>query len=119
MDLQPTINLIEKVPQSNSFSRIWGSHGGGYEEFYLLRYNSLQSIKSNFNGLHGVTFQKIKVFKTFFIHKHSLLAVFQQLTNYSFNYAKFMHVVVVILVDSVAYFCRFLADVANNASIQC
>jgi hypothetical protein len=27
-------------------SRIWGSHTGGYEEFYLLEYNAVYLAKS-------------------------------------------------------------------------
>jgi hypothetical protein len=35
--------------------RIWGSHSGGYEEFYILGYNAV-----TFNGLHGVISKKIE-----------------------------------------------------------
>jgi hypothetical protein len=30
----------------DSLFRIWGSHSRGYEEFYLLGYNALQSVES-------------------------------------------------------------------------
>jgi hypothetical protein len=72
-----------------------------------------------FNGLHGVISQKIKLFKSVFMYKHSLLAVNQKLSSYSFNFAKLMHVLVKIFIDFVAYFCLFLKDFANIFSVQC
>jgi hypothetical protein len=39
--------------QGKKSSRIWRSHSGGYEEFFLLGYS----------GLHGVMSQKVEVFE--------------------------------------------------------
>jgi hypothetical protein len=35
-----------KSDTNNGHSRIWGCHSGGCEEFYLLRYNAMWSVKS-------------------------------------------------------------------------
>jgi hypothetical protein len=36
---------VHKIQEIKS-CRIWGSHSGGYENFYLLGYNTVQSIES-------------------------------------------------------------------------
>jgi hypothetical protein len=46
------------VPTNHSCNcRIWGSHSSCYEEVYLLEYNMV------YNGLHGIIYQKIELFR--------------------------------------------------------
>jgi hypothetical protein len=53
---QEIIRLLQNSKVNYYFhkSGIWGPHTGGYEEFYLLRYNV--------NGLQGITSQEIEFF---------------------------------------------------------
>jgi hypothetical protein len=44
LNISDQTDRLGKVPDSlkqNSTFRIWGSHSGGYEEYYLLGYNAM------------------------------------------------------------------------------
>jgi hypothetical protein len=50
-------------------SPVWGFHGGGYEEYYLLGYNAIQTVENQETGIipqKTVLFSNIATKKWYF-----------------------------------------------------